>query len=54
MSNISIPHLPRNADTAEIISHHILQQIGMDYWANHWKLMHRNLFSMLALQKIGQ
>ncbi len=41
-----------DADTTETISQKILQQIGFDYWANHWKLMHRNLFSMLALQKL--
>jgi lipoprotein-releasing system permease protein len=25
---------------------------GIDFWINHWKQMHRNLFSMLALQKM--
>lgn len=42
----------RDADTAEMVSQEILLLLGVDYWANHWKLMNRNLFSMLALQKI--
>ncbi len=41
-----------DADMAEAVSQTIMQRIGLDYWVNHWKLMHRNLFSMLGLQKL--
>jgi lipoprotein-releasing system permease protein len=41
-----------NEDEVESVTRGILDEIGISYWANHWKQMHRNLFSMLALQKI--
>ncbi len=42
----------RDADLAESVSRQVMQIVGLDYWVNHWKMMHRNLFSMLALQKV--
>ncbi|MCJ8500516.1 ABC transporter permease [Desulfatitalea alkaliphila] len=39
-------------DNAEIATERILAQLGGAFWANHWKQLHRNLFSMLGLQKI--
>ena len=39
-------------DQVEVVADEIIQSLGYDYWVNHWKQMHRNLFSMLALQKI--
>jgi lipoprotein-releasing system permease protein len=41
-----------NADEVESVTHRILDELGIQYWASHWKQMHRNLFSMLAMQKI--
>lgn len=41
-----------NVDDVDTISRNILSALGLEYWATTWKQMHRNLFSMLALQKI--
>jgi lipoprotein-releasing system permease protein len=41
-----------DVDAVEGAAAQILTIMGPDYWAQHWKQMHRNLFSMLALQKI--
>jgi lipoprotein-releasing system permease protein len=41
-----------DVDAVEAAAARILAIMGPDYWAQHWKQMHRNLFSMLALQKI--
>lgn len=41
-----------NADEVESVTHRILDELGIQYWASHWKQMHRNLFSMLAMQKM--
>ncbi len=44
----------RVADPGRIVavSQAIAAALGDDYWVNHWQQMHRNLFSMLSLQKI--
>jgi lipoprotein-releasing system permease protein len=42
----------QNVDDVEAITQKILSSLGMEYWASNWKQMHRNLFSMLVLQKI--
>lgn len=42
----------KNVDDVEAITQNILSDLGMEYWASNWKQMHRNLFSMLVLQKI--
>jgi len=39
-------------DDVEEISQSILTALGEAYWTTHWKRMHRNLFSMLAMQKV--
>jgi lipoprotein-releasing system permease protein len=39
-------------DQIESVSEDIITALGFQYWSNHWKQMHRNLFSMLALQKV--
>lgn len=39
-------------DHVELIGEKIISALGFQFWVNHWKQMHRNLFSMLALQKI--
>ena len=39
-------------DNIELITENIISTLGYQYWANHWKQMHRNLFSMLSLQKL--
>jgi lipoprotein-releasing system permease protein len=39
-------------DKVEAVTAGIISKLGFQYWANHWKQMHRNLFSMLALQKL--
>ena len=39
-------------DRVVTIADNIRQMIGIEFWVNHWKQMHRNLFSMLALQKV--
>jgi lipoprotein-releasing system permease protein len=41
-----------DADQVETVSEAVVELLGYDYWVNHWKQMHRNLFSMLALQKM--
>jgi lipoprotein-releasing system permease protein len=41
-----------NADDVDVIAQKILGQLGFQFWVTHWKQMHRNLFSMLALQKV--
>jgi lipoprotein-releasing system permease protein len=42
----------KDPDQVELVSEKILSTLGYQFWVNHWKQMHRNLFSMLALQKI--
>ena len=42
----------KHPDAVESVTDQILTLLGGQYWANHWKQMHRNLFSMLALQKM--
>ena len=44
----------RVADPYQVkaISRNILAVLGQDYWASTWEQMHRNLFSMLNLQKL--
>lgn len=42
----------KDPDHVEVVSERILASLGYQFWVNHWKQMHRNLFSMLALQKI--
>jgi len=39
-------------DHVEGITEDIVASLGIQFWANHWKQMHRNLFSMLTLQKL--
>jgi lipoprotein-releasing system permease protein len=39
-------------DDVESVQREIAAGIGMQFWSNNWKQMHRNLFSMLALQKV--
>ncbi|MGD9364481.1 MAG: ABC transporter permease [Desulfobacteraceae bacterium] len=39
-------------DHVEAITARVVSKLGLQFWANHWKQMHRNLFSMLALQKL--
>lgn len=39
-------------DNVETVTESIISRLGYQYWANHWKQMHRNLFSMLSLQKL--
>lgn len=42
-----------NPDEVEASTRRVLDELGgINYWANHWKHMHRNMFSMLAMQKI--
>lgn len=41
-----------NPDKVEAVTSDIVASLGMQYWATQWKQMHRNLFSMLALQKL--
>lgn len=36
----------------EAVARDIMSRLGMHFWATQWKQMHRNLFSMLALQKL--
>jgi lipoprotein-releasing system permease protein len=42
----------RDPDRVEQVAESIISTLGFQFWANHWKQMHRNLFSMLALQKL--
>lgn len=42
----------RDVDHVEAVGQRILSELGPNYWANNWKQMHRNLFSMLGLQKL--
>jgi lipoprotein-releasing system permease protein len=42
----------RNADNVAEVSREVTAALGMQYWATHWKQMHRNLFSMLEMQKV--
>jgi lipoprotein-releasing system permease protein len=42
----------RDPEAVEAVAGRIQALLGGAYWANHWKQIHRNLFSMLALQKI--
>lgn len=42
----------RNEDNVEAIARDIVATLGIQYWATQWKQMHRNLFSMLSLQKL--
>jgi lipoprotein-releasing system permease protein len=39
-------------DGVESVQQKIAANIGIQFWSNNWKQMHRNLFSMLALQKV--
>ncbi len=39
-------------DQVEGVTSNIVSSLGIQFWANHWKQMHRNLFSMLSLQKV--
>jgi lipoprotein-releasing system permease protein len=39
-------------DSVEAVQHQMMTSIGIQFWSNNWKQMHRNLFSMLALQKV--
>ncbi len=39
-------------DAVESVQRNIMATIGIQFWSNNWKQMHRNLFSMLALQKV--
>jgi len=39
-------------DHVEDVTENIVSSLGIQFWANHWKQMHRNLFSMLSLQKV--
>ncbi len=39
-------------DHVEAVTEDIASHLGIQFWANHWKQMHRNLFSMLTLQKL--
>ena len=39
-------------DRVDTLQYQIMSRIGIQFWSNNWKQMHRNLFSMLALQKI--
>lgn len=42
----------KDVDQVELVSRRIITTFGIEYWATHWKQMHRNLFSMLRLQKM--
>ena len=42
----------KNPDAVEAVTHQINATLGFEYWVTDWKQQHRNLFSMLALQKI--
>jgi lipoprotein-releasing system permease protein len=42
----------RDEDKVEAVTSDIVASLGIQYWATQWKQMHRNLFSMLALQKL--
>jgi lipoprotein-releasing system permease protein len=39
-------------DGVESVQQQLISAIGIQFWSNNWKLMHRNLFSMLTLQKV--
>jgi lipoprotein-releasing system permease protein len=39
-------------DDVESVQQQMAASIGIQFWSNNWKQMHRNLFSMLALQKV--
>jgi lipoprotein-releasing system permease protein len=41
-----------DVDRVDTIMPPITEALGTHYWATNWKQMHRNLFSMLALQKV--
>lgn len=42
----------KDVDQVELVSRLIITSFGIEYWATDWKQMHRNLFSMLRLQKM--
>ena len=42
----------KDPDDVETVCESVTSALGYKYWCNQWKQMHRNLFSMLALQKI--
>jgi len=42
----------RDADNVVEVAREVTAALGMQYWATHWKQMHRNLFSMLEMQKV--
>lgn len=39
-------------DGVESVQQQMASSIGIQFWSNNWKQMHRNLFSMLVLQKV--
>lgn len=39
-------------DKVEDVTVDVVSTLGTRFWGNHWKLMNRNLFSMLTLQKL--
>jgi lipoprotein-releasing system permease protein len=41
-----------DVDNVETVGGQIMTRLGMNYWVSDWKRMHRNLFSMLAMQKV--
>jgi len=41
-----------DAEQVASVSSRILSEIGDSYWASNWQYTHKNLFSMLSLQKI--
>ena len=42
----------KDPDKVEKVCEKIISTLGYNFWCNNWKQMHRNLFSMLALQKV--
>ncbi|MEJ2037834.1 MAG: ABC transporter permease [Desulfosarcinaceae bacterium] len=41
-----------NPDAVDVMTRRISADLGFEYWVNNWKNMHRNLFAMLAMQKL--
>ncbi len=42
----------QDPDAVVSVAEKIRNILGIEFWVSHWKQMHRNLFSMLALQKV--
>jgi lipoprotein-releasing system permease protein len=42
----------KDVDRVEGVAGDIKSRLGIYFWTAHWKQMHRNLFSMLGLQKL--